>query len=253
MPIHDWTRVGAWVYHDFHTAWLVAIRNLLNGGVLPPGFYARAEQTTRTMGPDVLTLQTRDATTPPIGNPAAARMDATATPPRVRFTAVAAARPPAFRQKRLAIRHASRDRLVAIVELVSPGNKASKHAFRTFVNKLVRAVDAGIHALVIDPFPPGRRDPNGVHGAVWPELGGAAFVLPADQPLTCAAYEAGDAGGTGPKCYVQPLAVGDPLPDMPLFLEPDVYVNVSLDRAYQTAWADVLPQDRAALGPAAAG
>ena len=34
---------------------------------------------------------------------------------------------------------------------------------------------------------------------------------------------------------------------MPLFLEPGEYVNVPLEATYQTAWADVLPQDKAAL------
>jgi hypothetical protein len=47
--------------------------------------------------------------------------------------------------------------------------------------------------------------------------------------------------------YVQPVAAGNVLPDMPLFLEPDVYVNVPLERAYQSAYDDVLPQDRALL------
>jgi hypothetical protein len=43
MPLHDWTRVGAFAYHDFHGRWLYAIRAALNAGLLPPSFYARAE------------------------------------------------------------------------------------------------------------------------------------------------------------------------------------------------------------------
>ena len=58
MPLHDWTRVPTHAYHDFHGRWLYSLRDSLNGGVLPKGYYARAEQTMRTMGPDVLTLQT---------------------------------------------------------------------------------------------------------------------------------------------------------------------------------------------------
>ena len=56
MPLHDWTRVPAYVYHDFHTGLLVAVRRVLNAGVLPAGYYALADQSMRTMGPDVLTL-----------------------------------------------------------------------------------------------------------------------------------------------------------------------------------------------------
>src|SRR3954452_5141558 len=60
MPIHDWTRVNAGTWHDFHLAWIAEIRNALNGGRLPPSYYAQAEQIAGPMGPDVLTLQTPD-------------------------------------------------------------------------------------------------------------------------------------------------------------------------------------------------
>ncbi|MBY0457091.1 MAG: DUF4058 family protein [Gemmataceae bacterium] len=246
MPLHDGTRVEAYAYHDFHTGFLVAVRRVLNDGVLPAGYYARAEQSLRTMGPDVLTLQSREPNAPPASG-TGTLLAVPSAPPQVAITASSAPRVPGFRQKRLAIRHASDDRLIAIVELVSPGNKSAKGSLGEFVRKIVRAVEAGIHALVIDPFPPGRRDPNGVHGAIWPRLGGDSYTQSADRPLACVAYEAGDAGGSPHRCYVQPLAAGDPLPDMPLFLEPGEYVNVPLERAYQIAYTDVLPQDRAKL------
>jgi hypothetical protein len=44
MPLRDWTRVPGCVYHDFHTGFLVAIRRVLNSGVLPEGYYALADQ-----------------------------------------------------------------------------------------------------------------------------------------------------------------------------------------------------------------
>jgi hypothetical protein len=43
MPIHDWTRVRANRFHDFHQSWTIAIRNALNGGLLPDGYLAMAE------------------------------------------------------------------------------------------------------------------------------------------------------------------------------------------------------------------
>jgi hypothetical protein len=237
MPIHDWTRVPTHAYHDFHTTWLVAIRDCLNEGVLPPGYYARAEQTMRTMGPDVLTLQT-------LPSDPGTRVASGGAMTRVRYRATAAPVPTRTRQRRVGIRHTSGDRLVAIIELVSPGNKASRHATRSFVLKAVRSVFEGIHVLMIDPFPPGRRDPNGLHALIWDELGGEAFTLPPDQPLTLAAYEAAT---PAPRCYVEPVAVGQPLPDMPLFLEADYSVDLPLEAAYLAAWAKVLPQDRALL------
>ena len=59
MPVHDWTRVSAGTFHDFHSAWIVEIRNALNTGVLPPDYYAMAEQVAGEVGPDVLALQAR--------------------------------------------------------------------------------------------------------------------------------------------------------------------------------------------------
>lgn len=203
MPLHDWNRVEDYVYHDFHTIWLIAIRRVLNGGVLPQGYYALAEQVTRTMGPDVLTLEMPGAPdgkgngSAVPGNPSAHRLAVAEAPPRVQLTAQIPPRPARFRQKRIAIRHSSDNRLVAIIELVSPGNKAARHPFRSFVNKAVRAIEAGIHVLIIDPFPPGKRDPNGIHAAIWDELGGDPYSMPADKPLTLVAYEAAP---TGPRC-----------------------------------------------------
>lgn len=39
------------------------------------------------------------------------------------------------------------------------------------------------------------------------------------------------------RTFVEAVAVGDALPDMPLFLEDNLYVNVPLESAYQAAWA----------------
>jgi len=238
MPLHDWTRVPTHAYHDFHGRWLYSLRDSLNGGVLPKGYYARAEQTMRTMGPDVLTLQTlppNQTETPRSGGAAM----------QVRYRASTGPVPTRTRQRRIGIRHTSDDRLIAIIELISPGNKASKHAVRSFVSKAARAIFEGIHVLLIDPFPPGRRDPNGLHALIWEELGGEPFALPADQPLTLAAYEA----SSTPRCYVERLAAGQPLPDMPLFLAEEYSVDVPLEATYLSAWEKVLPQGRALLEP----
>src|SRR5690349_1336543 len=57
MPIHDWTRVDAGLFHNFHLQWIAALSNALNQGVLPPDYYALAEQKTGGVVPDVLTLK----------------------------------------------------------------------------------------------------------------------------------------------------------------------------------------------------
>jgi hypothetical protein len=84
--------------------------------------------------------------------------------------------------------------------------------------------------------PPGRSDPNGVHGVLWSRLGGH-YEQPPDKPLTLAAY----AAEGFITCYVEPTAVGTKLIDMPLFLTPERYVNVPLERTYLAAY-EGLPQ-----------
>ena len=57
MPIHDWSRVDANLFHDFHQTWTIGIRNVLNGGLLPEGYSALVEQHAAGVVPDVIALQ----------------------------------------------------------------------------------------------------------------------------------------------------------------------------------------------------
>jgi hypothetical protein len=99
--------------------------------------------------------------------------------------------------------------------------------------------------LLVDLFPPSSRDPQGIHGAVWGEDCGEDFSLPEDKPLTCVAY----VGGASAEAFIEPVAVGDPLPEMPLFLTPDVYVPVPLEATYQSSWDGIAEYWRGVLTP----
>jgi hypothetical protein len=138
--------------------------------------------------------------------------------------------------KAVAIRHVSGHQVVAMVEIVSPGNKNNQNGLNAFVRKAREALAAGIHLLIVDLFPPSPRDPQGIHGAVWGEDCGADYALPSDKPLTCVSY----IGGAGAEALVELVAVGEALPQMPLFLTPELYVRVPLEATYQVAW-DGLP------------
>lgn len=245
MPIHDWTRVIAGIFHDFHHEWVSTIKRALNSGLLPADYYALAEQVASGLGPDVLTLESiRPQPVKSSGNgPATAvatdqgGLALATTPPKVRFTATAEPDRYARKRNRIAIRHRSGDQVVAIIEIVSPGNKASRHALRSFVEKAAERLDAGIHLLIIDLFPPGPRDPQGIHGAIWSEYVGDDFQLPPGRPLTLVAYSAGDLK----QAFIELTAVGEVLPEMPLFLEPGLYVPVPLGATYLAAF-DAVPR-----------
>ena len=236
MPIHNSDRVTAGTFHAFHVAWIAEIQIALNGGILPPDYYAQAEQIAGPLGPDVLTLQTPDVPTNGAVDETSGGGIAVATArPRVRWSASLEMNEYSRRRRSIVIRHSSGDRIVALIEIVSPGNKSSQHGLWTFVEKALESLYRGYHLLLVDLFPPGPRDPQGIHGVIWEELGDPEFVLPPDEPLTLAAYSA----GTPKTAYVEPTAVGQKLIDMPLFLDPDYYVNVPLEATYQAAYRGV--------------
>jgi hypothetical protein len=231
MPIHDWTRVPAGIFHHFHHNWITEIARTLNGGLLPDEYYAMAEQQAAGFGPDVLTLQTAR----PDPGPATAGPSSTSTlvRPQARFTSRTDGEFYRRKKSSVVIRHASDDRIVAMVEIVSPGNKAARNAFREFLDKVCDLLEHKIHLLIIDLLPSKRRAPHGIHAAIWQELvDEGEFLPPADKPLTLVAYES----ALVVTAYVEPVAVGDSLPAMPLILEPGAAVRVPLEETYQTAW-----------------
>ncbi len=107
MPVHDWTRVSDGIFHDFHYSWVLETKRTLKRGLLPKGYYVMAEQIGGDLGvPQILIL--------------------------------------AGLQRSLVIRHTSDDRIVAMIEVLSAGNKSSRHAIRSFLDKAVAALDGGV-------------------------------------------------------------------------------------------------------------
>lgn len=229
MPMHDWTRVDPNAYHTFHLFWLGTLASALNRNGLPEGYYAMAEHTAPPCVPDVVTLATDDAPHPDDEGGVAV-----VAAPKTKISATEHGRKQKLAGRRIAIKHERDRQIVAVIEIVSPSNKAKKLEFNDLVGKSVQLLRQGIHLLLIDPFPPTRRDPNGIHAAVWRELTGKKAEFDADKPLTLASYAA--RGDDMYSSFVEPLAVGDTLPDMPLFLTPGRHVPAPLEESYRTAW-----------------
>lgn len=238
MPMHDWTTVDAGIFHDFHQEWARSIKHALNGGLLPSEYYALIEQTTlrgdwEKSIPDVLALE---ATGVPDGTSDGAQTALLARPQSARKIISAL---DLYRRKKnvVSIRHVTDDRVVAMIEIVSPGNKSGRAAFQDFLAKIGHLLARGIHFLVLDPFLPTRRDPAGFHGAFLQDIDGLPYELPVAQPLTFASYEANPTDDF--YADVKHLAFGDALPDMPVFLETNGCVMVPLEETYQSAWLSV--------------
>jgi hypothetical protein len=242
MPVHDWTRVYAGLFHHFHQRWIQALCDRLNAGGLPPGYYALSEQVASGPVPDVLALHL--GARPAAQSSSSSGATLTIAPPRTRYVLRAKAGPYVGKVSRIAIRHPS-GRVVSVIEIVSPGNKVSRAHLRAFVEKAADFLIQGIHLLVIDPFPPTARDPQGIHKAIWDEVQEEPFDRTPDKPLTLASYSA----GLEKVACVEPVAVGEALPDMPLFLEPERYVQAPLESTYQTTWEACPDQLKDAVAP----
>jgi Protein of unknown function (DUF4058) len=239
MPVHDWKRVSAGTFHDFHSAWIIHLKERFNNGLLPSGYYALSEQHAGSVIADVLTLQAGEPESEKGGPVAVAE-----APPRVGRKLVASPNA-AYRATRrtLTIRHASNHRVVALLEILSPANKDRAASVNEFVEKAHAALHQGCHLLIGDLLPPSPHDPQGIHAAIWESFDPEDYVLPRDKPLTLASYVA----GALPEAYVEHLAVGDELPEMPLFLQTNFYVDVPLEETYRQAYRGVPAYWRAVI------
>jgi hypothetical protein len=141
----------------------------------------------------------------------------------------------ALKRRTLVIRHSSGDQIVALIEILSPGNKNRRRALERFIDKAVSILTGGYHLLLIDPHPPGNFDPQGIHAALWANFGDEQYQPPADKPFTLASYRA----GLRTRAYVEPIGLGQTLPQMPLFPDEDWYVNVPLEPTYAEAYRSV--------------
>lgn len=240
MAIHDWTRVAAGDFHHFHQAWITFLASSLNSGGLPPGYMAMAEQVTGRPIPDVVTLHAgrRDDQVGPA--------TATAVKSTAWLVQKTVRQNYAKRKDRVIIRH-GRGRVVAIIEIVSPSDKDSQIAIRTFVQKAADILHQGVNLLIVDLVPPTPRDPLGIHKTIWDEFVEEPFPFLPEKPLTVASYLGGDL----PTAYVETVGVGDELPSMPIFLsdEETDRVPAPLDATYLQAWGTFPDMLKALLQP----
>jgi len=240
MPMHNWKKVRAGIYHAFHHGWIHEIARSLNQA-LPKEYYALPGQTTAGFGPDVLTLQGSrpDDDDEHSQNGTMATATSVRLRPKTRFMVETDVRFFERKKSEIAIRHVSDDEIIAVVEIVSPGNKSGKKAFQKSLDKACQLLEERVHLLIIDPFPPTKRDPDGIHAAIWDweDERNDQFQLPPDKPLTLVAYECDSVT----RAYIETIAVGDPLPDMPLFLDSEEYISVPLEATYKAAF-DVMPK-----------
>jgi len=117
--MHDWTVTDAGTFHNFHARWISAVMDCLNAGRLPTGFFAMAEQRVAGFIPDVLTLRLADADLgDSMGDGGVAVLP---MKPKTRFVSSVPRDTYARKANRITVRE-NRGKVVAVIEIVSPGN-----------------------------------------------------------------------------------------------------------------------------------
>ena len=216
----DWSRADEGMFHSFSAASVVELCRRLNNGGLPDGYGAHNE---RIVSPDVFTAGTRIL-------PA----DAVTATVRDEDETVAYVR----RSRRLVVRRLDRS-AVSVIEFASHAHKRSRSRIRAILRRSAEAVDEGLHVSVVDVHAPQSFDPKGMVDATWEELTGRTTEL---NGRSCGVVRSWG----GLSLYAEPMAVGRPVPDLPLFLDGDAIVTLPLANAYAAA-LEVLPADERAV------
>lgn len=237
MPLLDHfnpplSRTHPW--RSFHGAWAAAMARLLNQGVLPAGYYA--VPLVDRDGPieiDVAALRDSDAPVP--GSDAAAPRPWAPPAPGL---AVAVELPAADAVEVQVFADDGDPRLTAAIELVSPRNKDRPQARQAFAVKCVGYLQQGSSVVVVDTVTTRRADLN---AAILSLLGVDAGAAATPPGLAAVSYRAVGREEETQQLLLwpAPLALGQPLPTLPLWIASDFSVPLDLDLSYRATCADL--------------
>jgi hypothetical protein len=219
-------------WESIHAGWTTRLADALNEQWLPPEYIA-AE--TRHWGPtveiDVATYeQLSGAPTAPPNGPATGTLPARVWTPPAPLRTMPAVFPPTFEVR--VFEGQGGFKLVAAIELVSPGNKDRPEVRRAFAAKCASYLSQGIGLVVLDIVTERRAN---LHNETMRLMEAAPEMdLPPDMPLYAAAYRPVRRQDRDEiDLWTAPCAVGQPLPVMPLRLTRDLFVPVDFETTYQ--------------------
>lgn len=238
MPLLDHfnpplSRTHPW--RSFHGAWAAAMARLLNKGVLPAGYYAVPLMDRD--GPieiDVATLQDQEGSGLESGGvePTKWTAPAPAIAVAVDLATVDGVQVQVFADE-------GDPRLAAAVELLSPRNKDRPAARQAFAVKCVGYLQQGSSIVVVDTVTTRRADLRStILSLLGVDLSAASL---ARASLSAVSYRTvgHDEELQQLEVWPAPLALGQPLPTLPLWIASDYSVPLDLEASYQTTCADL--------------
>jgi hypothetical protein len=217
-------------WSSLHSAWINAIVGQLNGSLLPENYFAAPNVTMGGVEIDVAT--TRNGAPGHEGEGDGPRT-AGWTPPQpaitvpIDFTAV--------REFEVRVFYGPGDpALVGVVEMVSPANKDRPSERRAFAAKCASYLHQRVSLIVVDIVTERRADLHAELVHLLDLAAPAEWASPTG--LSAIGYRlAADNGEPRLQLWPAPLAVGSPLPTLPLWLGDDGPVPVDLEASYMAA------------------
>jgi hypothetical protein len=218
-------------WEGFHGRWAAAMADALNES-LPPEYFAEFQVTVGTrIEIDVATF-TEEVAPEARPNGAATAVQTRVWSPPTPVAVLPAVFPDKFEVQ--VFSSAGGPALVAAIELVSPRNKDRDEARRAFVAKCAAYLQQGIGLIVVDIVT--ARHAN-LHDELMAFLGhtaGAAFPTP--TPLYATAYRPAHRQDRNEiDLWREPLALGQPLPKLPLAVRGLGYLPIDLEASYMEA------------------
>lgn len=220
-------------WESFHTTWASALADMLNQDVLPHGYIALEQvHPGAALEIDVATFTDPAASTPEKNEGGIATVPRTVWTPSTAPLILPASFPPSATVEILSTEGGRT--LVAALELVSPGNKDRPAKRRLFAAKCASYLSRGIGLVFVDVVT--SRQGN-LHNELVDLLmldtalrmtDGSSLYTVAYRPLRAAAEEKIEAWPTK-------LAIGQPLPSVPLSLGAEWCVPVDLEASYREA------------------
>lgn len=224
MPVHDWSKVTAGTFHDFHLGWMVGIRSKLNCELLPEGYFAMLEPSRPK-----LDLKTEEDVY-------------------------------ASNATRVAIFNSGFDRKVCAIEVISREDKSTKIGLAQFIARLMEEWVGGSNVLVVDLHQPTDAAPFGVSTSLCERWNGRTPVpFEVEKPFEIVKLRVGLSNGNVKPTMLSTQKIGlhSQLPSLAVYLSPALEpasgseideinssrygtnVSLPLEETYMDAWNDL--------------
>jgi hypothetical protein len=220
-------------WESFHSSWATRLADALTERWLPPNYIAEEHA---HLGPsveiDVGTFEQEMPTTAAEGGGVVATVGAKVWTPPVADGSLAAVFPDTFEVRVLCTD--TGPKLVAAIELISPGNKDRASERRAFAVKCASYLYQGISVIIVDIVTNRRAN---LHNEILELMNGAdSLRLSSESSLYAVAYRPLRRGKEDIiDVWRSPLALGRALPTLPLGLRADLAIPVDFEGTYAEA------------------